>query len=158
MKSGGRSATQIRTLSSFLVIISLPKDSWFQAPEILFPFRSFSISQDQVAEALSQFQIKRQKNIHVIVFAQRWKALLEENPFLSAKEIAEHQGLSDSRVREIIRLNKLEPSIQAFLENLRNPQQIRFFGYTKLAYLTKLSHSEQVIEFEKIRVMSRVSN
>ncbi len=86
-----------------------------------------------MAEALSQFQIKRQKNIHAIAFTPKWKALLEENPFLSAKEITEYQGLSDSRIRSIIRLTKLEPSIQEFLKDLRDPRDIRFFGGTKLA-------------------------
>jgi hypothetical protein len=69
---------------------------------------------------------------HVIHKAIKWKKMLEDGKVNSLREIARKEGLSRTRVTQIMNLLKLPAKVQKFLVDLNNPKEIRRHSERKL--------------------------
>ena len=62
---------------------------------------------------------------HVIHKAIKWKKMLEDGKVNSLSEIARKEGLSRTRITQIMNLLKLPAKVQKFLADLNDPKEIR---------------------------------
>ena len=85
-----------------------------------------------------------------IVVALHWRQILDANPVLRAKDLAENEGLKRARVDQILRLTKLDSDVLEALQDMPKEQLNKEFSEPKLRKLVPLSHEEQIKVFSKM--------
>ena len=83
---------------------------------------------------------------HPIRLSAHWRDLLKTQESLSPLDIADSQGITCSRVRQILRLEKLAPEIRNTLLEM-DDEKLRGFGEKRLRSLIPLKKREQARRF-----------
>ena len=69
--------------------------------------------------------------------------VLDTNPVLSAKNIAENEGIKRPRIDQILRLTGLNPDVLESLKSMPSKRLNKDFSEPKLRKLVPLPHQEQ---------------
>jgi DNA invertase Pin-like site-specific DNA recombinase len=83
--------------------------------------------------------------------AMRWQAELQENPDLSVRALARHDGVSAALVCLHLKLLQLPAEVVAFVQRLDTPAALRLFSFRKLTAMSKCGPKEQLERFKIIR-------
>lgn len=81
--------------------------------------------------------------------------MMNANPSLTTREIADDQGVTPGRVRQILRLSSLAPEILGELDSML-PEELRSFGENKLRFLVPLDPADQIVEFQWLKSQHRL--
>lgn len=88
---------------------------------------------------------------HPIVRARKWHQMLQTGEVTSRSELAKRMKLTPGAITRILKLIELEPSIQAYLAELKSATAILHFGYHPLGALVRLRPEEQRMAFDRMR-------
>jgi hypothetical protein len=112
LKTGGEAHPKIRTKWVQKFEVSVPSGGWNGGVEVLEPFKenqkaSWGVSPESV------FVIDRKQ--HLLHTAMRWQAYMAETRMVPSSVIAFHAGVSPGRVRQILKLNRLDQDLKAHI-------------------------------------------
>lgn len=144
--NGGASVTGMRTWIEMKLLSGVPHDQWKGSPFLVWPFKVFVPKTDLGLPSRDQ---TRRKN-HPIFLALHWRQLLDSNPALATGDIAENQGISASRIRQILRLSTLAPEIVDTLKSMKASELSRF-AETRLRGLIPLPKGQQIDRFREMQ-------
>ena len=85
---------------------------------------------------------------HIIHLALSWRNAMEVGLVGSCAEIGQRVGLSDGRVRQIVRLANLHPKIVVFLQALKSKAALNAFPERRLRTISPLPLGQQVNAFQ----------
>ena len=129
------------------MIVGVPHGRWNSNPYLAWPFSAFVPKADLIEHPTG---LERGKT-HPLFLALHWRQILDTSPVLSAKDIAENQGLKRARIDQILRLAKLAPEVVEALQELPDNVLRRDYSEPKLRKLVPLPKGEQIKRFESMR-------
>jgi len=135
----------MRTWIDYPTEVGVPRDHWKSNPFLIWPFAAFV---PETSLGLPSREQTSRKG-HPIFLAICWRELLDSSPALTTREIADDQGISTSRVRQILRLSTLAPGIISELQSMSS-KQLKRFGETRLRHLVPLSPGDQIRKFNDL--------
>ncbi len=124
----------------------MPHDQWKSNPYVVRPFEAFVPPRDLGLPPRS----KTKRRSHPVYLSIRWRELLDANPALTTANLAEDQGVSPGRIRQILRLSSLAPEITAELQEMPS-DRLKYFGEARLRKLIPLPLKEQIKRFEEMK-------
>ena len=137
----------MRTWIDLSLLTGVPNGQWKGNPFLVWPFPAFL---PKVQIGLSpRVQTRRKK--HPLSLALQWRELLDSDPVLTTREIAIDQGITPSRVRQILRLSTLAPEIIEALSSMSGAG-FTTFGEARLRSLVPLPRDQQI---ERFRVLQQ---
>ena len=136
-------ANKERTWIDLGVIVGVPHGRWNSNPYLAWPFSAFVPKADPITR---QDGAERGKT-HPLFLALHWRQILDANPVLSAKDIAENEGLKRARIDQILRLTRLAPEVLEALKRMPGKRLKKDFSEPKLRRLIPLGREEQVTAF-----------
>lgn len=83
--------------------------------------------------------------------ALRWRRILEEQPWLKQKEIADNEGITQGLISRYLRLTELPNEIIDFVLSLESEEDRRYFSERKLRTVVVAPDSEKLAVFYDIR-------
>jgi len=128
----------MRTWVEISAFIGVPQGLWTGRPFVAWPIQIFREG--------SVLDFSVEAGIHPVGLAHQWRTMLAENPSLTPGEIARNQGFTPSRIRQILRLDSLDPTIRDTILEME-PQLARRFGEKRLLCLIPLGRAEQRAKF-----------
>ena len=134
---------KLRTLAALPCLIGVVRDSWNQGILAVHPVRR--TWGDYTENTFLMDSCPEEK--HIIHPALNWRKALQAGLVDSCDEIGQHVGLSDGRVRQIVRLAGLHPKIVRFLYALRGKVALKAFSEHRLRTISPLSQGQQVNAF-----------
>ncbi|MCH1505275.1 MAG: hypothetical protein L7V86_16955 [Verrucomicrobiales bacterium] len=143
---GGAGATQLRTWIDLRLLAGVPHDQWRSSSFLVWPFLAF-VPKAQMG-LRSRDQTRRKS--HPLNLALEWREVLDSNPVLTTREIADDQGITPSRVRQILRLSTLAPVIIDELTSM-NATRLAHFGEARLRKLVPLPTEDQIERFRELQ-------
>lgn len=99
-------------------------NNWETGNMVVHPFR---LGEAIIEQSKKQHSFRILKGKHLLETALDWKAKIELNPSLKTTYIYGHVGVSDGRVRQILRLAKLHENIQTEILSLPPPESEKAF-------------------------------
>lgn len=144
--------TLTRTRFELKAVVGLPDSRWRGEAFVVEPFECPKEFTKKLGQSNRKSSGIVQTNHHPIWQAMAWAERMAETPGLTISQIAEEEGFSASRARQISRLMRLMPEIRKFLCGLTDGCEARFFNEKKLRRLTKLEAKDQRREFEKLKL------
>ena len=111
---------------------------------VVHPFR---LGEAVIKQSKKQHSFRILKGKHLLETALDWKAKIELTPSLKTTYISERVGISDGRVRQILRLAKLHKNIQAEILSLPPQKAKKRFPEILLRQWTPLSPKKQLALF-----------
>ena len=144
-ESGGQGATGMRTWMGLELLAGVPHDRWRSHPYLVWPIAAF------VPEVDIELTPREQSvhSEHPVSLALKWRHLLDSEPSLTPATIARTQGISPSRIRQILRLATLAPEILETLQAMSS-SELKKLGETRLRPLVPLSRDEQLKSFNEL--------
>jgi hypothetical protein len=92
---------------------------------------------------------------HIIHKAIEWKRMLDQGIAGSLSELAREEGISRTRVTQILNLLKLPSEIRENLANQTNHKFIRFFTERRLRKIATIRHPRrQIRKFQDMKNMT----
>lgn len=140
-------ASLIRTRMTQYLIAGTVSHAWENDTFIAHPFRLGEIF---LRPHNSIISFKVLKSRHLLETAIDWRKKRQSSPCVQTAYIAKEAGLSTGRVRQILRLNKLHPKIQAEILSLPPKKAKSRFNERVLRQLVPLSTERQLSQFERI--------
>lgn len=135
----------MRTWFEICLISGVPNDSWKQGPFVVAPFAALLPKMDSAEDELEQTA----EGVHPFRRAIIWRRVLDQNPAMTTRFIAEHQGITPGRVRQILRLAGLAPKIIEWMAAADN-ETLSYFGEARLRSLVPLSPTMQIKQFNEL--------
>lgn len=148
-RAHGETQTQRRSISIRGLTLDARVDfSNAQRGEItvVAPFRQVLRIQERVRTVPKPKPIPE----HPIIRAQKWHQMLQSGEVATRSALAKRMKLTPGAITRILKLIELEPSIQAYLAELKTPTAILHFGYHPLGALVRLRPEEQRMAFERL--------
>lgn len=130
-------------MSQFLVVGTV-LNNWEISAMIVHPFRLGEAVIEQSKKQLT-FHIFKRK--HLLETALDWKAKIDANLSIQTASISEMAGITDSRVRQILRLTKLHQDIQKAILALSPNEAKKCFPEKLLRTWTPLPIEDQLSQF-----------
>lgn len=131
-------------MSQFLVVGTV-LNNWEDGNIVVHPFR---LGEAVIMESKKQQTFRILKGKHLLETALDWKAKMALNRSVQTGYISECAGVSDGRVRQILRLAKLHENIQAEILSLPPQKAKKRFPEKLLRQWTPLSPENQLAQFE----------
>ena len=128
------------------MIVGVPHGRWNSNPYLAWPFSAFVPKADLITRPNG---LERGKT-HPLFLALHWRQILDSNPVLSAKDIADNEGLKRARIDQVLRLTKLAPEILEVLCKMPVDQLKRDFSEPRLRKLIPLRPEEQQLIFSSM--------
>ena len=129
------------------LIVGVPFGRWHSNPYLAWPFSAFAPKADLFSKPCGL----QRGETHPVFLALHWRNLLDSNPVLGAKDIAENEGLTRARVDQVLRLTKLDQEILDALQQMPEGTLKRAFSEPKLRKLVPLPRHEQIAGFRSLR-------
>lgn len=114
-----------------------------------FAVHPFKLDERRLEASTGRVKFTIYKKRHILATALKWKQQLEDNPHLAAQDIASQIGVSAARVRQILRLAKLNPGIQEYILSLPEKEASRHFSEHILRKFVVLKPEEQFTRFSQ---------
>ena len=111
----------------------------------------FTLSKEALQKAKRQKRFRITGRKHLLATAIEWKAILAENPHVSSADIAKEVGITAGRVRQILRVTKLHPELQADILSLSKRAARKSYPEVILRQLTVLPVDQQLERYAAIR-------
>jgi site-specific DNA recombinase len=143
--TAGARGTKLRTFAPISCLVGVVRDTWKDGTELAHPIRRKWRDEPPAMELL----LACPPGKHLIHLSQNWRQALETGLVASSTEIAEKCGLTSGRVRQIVRLSGLDPTITEFLAALNGKKALRGFSEPSVRRLVGLPREMQVHRFEK---------
>ncbi len=140
---GGPQGMKLRTFSLLPCWIGVVRDAWSQGTLVVHPVRQNLEYYNEDTFIMES----RPKEKHVIHLALNWREALKAGLVGSCAEIGQRVGLSDGRVRQIVRMADLHPEIVAFLQSLRSESELKAFPERRLRSLSPFPMDRQLDAF-----------
>lgn len=136
----------MRTWIGLRLLAGVPHNRWKANPFLVWPFAAF------VPKAVLKLSSRDQtgRNSHPLHLALQWRELLQSNTVLTTRDIAIDQGMTPSRVRQILRLSTLAPEIRDALGSMSG-ERLATLGEARLRRLVPLPWDEQIEGFREMR-------
>ena len=134
---------ELRTLTALPCLIGVVRDSWNQGILGVHPVRQ---TWGGYTERTSLMESCPEEK-HIIHLALNWRGALKAGLVDSCTEIGQRVGLSDGRVRQIVRQANLHSEIVAFLQSLRGKPAVRAFSEHRLRTILPMPLGQQVNAF-----------
>ena len=89
---------------------------------------------------------------HPIHMAFRWQRMLEQDEKLTMRRIARKEGISSTRVYQVMNFLKMPEDVQAYLKSTRDRREAKYLNEKRLRHLfLDLEGDEQKLEaFQKV--------
>lgn len=134
-------------MSQFLVVGTV-LNNWETGNMVVHPF--------QLGEAVIEQSKKQQafrifKRKHLLETALDWRVKIAANPSIQTASISEGAGVTDGRVRQILRLTKLHQEIQGAILALPPIEAKKRFPEKLLRAWTPLGLEEQLNQFGALK-------
>jgi len=101
---------------------------------------------------LQQFLLSKKKTFNAFQKAKHYQKLLQRKVVNSRAELARKQGLTRTRIWQVLSLLKLAPEIQEFLGNITDESLLYFFTERQLRKIAAINDfGVQVKKFEKLK-------
>ena len=136
---------KLRTLTSLPCIIGVVRDCWHLGSFSVFPLRRSWGNSPPNTFLMETCPDDR----HIILLSRNWANALKQGLVVSCDEIGARFGLSGGRVRQIVRLSKLHPTITTFLAGLRGKENLKHFSEHRLRDVIALPRDQQVKRFQE---------
>lgn len=114
-----------------------------------FAVHPFKLDECRLEGSSGRVKFTLYKKRHILATTLQWRKQLDENPHLGTRDIASQIGVSVIRIRQILRLSKLHPSIQAYILSLPGKEASPGFSEHALRELVALQPEEQLIRFRQ---------
>ena len=128
------------------MIVGVPHGRWNSNPYLAWPFSAFVPNVDLITRPDGAERGKT----HPLFLALHWRQILDANPVLSAKDIAENEGLKRARIDQILRLTRLNPDVLESLQGMPSKRLNKDFSEPKLRKLIPLPPQEQTEVFSEM--------
>jgi len=114
-----------------------------------FAVHPFKLDECRLEASSGRVKFTLYKKRHILATTLQWRKQLDDNPHLGTRDIASQIGVTAIRIRQILRLSKLHPSIQAHILSLPGKEASRGFSEHALRELVALQPEEQLIRFRQ---------
>lgn len=94
---------------------------------------------------------KPRPSLHAIHQAMVWHQKIALRPEMSARKLADEEGVVVTSITRHLHLLKLTSHIQEFLQGLHDAKAVRFFSLRKLELISRLGADEQVRAFRLLQ-------
>lgn len=136
---------KLRTFAPISCLVGVVRDTWKDGTELAHPVRRKWRDDPPPMELL----LSCPPGKHLIHLSQNWSEALKSGLVGSSTEIAEKVGFTSGRVRQIVRLSRLDPTITEFLFALNGKEALQGFSETSIRRLIGLPREMQVSSFER---------
>jgi len=110
----GPSTTLGASRMNQLMIAGTLSNDWADGAMVVHPF---TLGEPVIRKTKQVVRFKILKGKHLLETAMDWQAKIDANPHIQKADIARDVGVTARRVRQIMRLLKLHPDIQAEILN-----------------------------------------
>ena len=95
---------------------------------------------------------KRQRIKHPIHMAFRWQRMLEQDEELTMRRIARREGISSTRVYQVMNFLKMPEDVQAYLRSTRDRREAKYLNEKRLRhlFLDMETEEEKIEAFEEV--------
>ncbi len=114
-----------------------------------FAVHPFKLDERRLEASAGRVKFTLYKKRHILATALQWRRQLDDNPHLGTRDIATQIGVTVIRIRQILRLAKLHPSIQEHILSMPCKQANRSFSEHALRELVVLQPEEQLSRFNQ---------
>ena len=136
---------KLRTLSTIPCLIGVIQDTWKHGTRAVYPVKmAWPTGPDKLVLLRACEEGK-----HIIHLALNWAEALRSGLVSSCAEIGDRVGLSNGRVRQIVRLARLNPEIGLRLRALDRSDSLVWVSENRLRRLIPLPWEDQLRQFEE---------
>lgn len=114
-----------------------------------FAVHPFKLDERRLEASAGRVKFTLYKKRHILATALHWRQQLDDNPHLGTRDIATQIRVTVIRIRQILRLAKLHPTIQEHILSLPYKQANRSFSEHALRELVALTREEQLSRFSQ---------
>ena len=118
---------------------------------ILAPFHHRVTTRSPTTEKKKSPRVQTRPSLHPIHRAMAWQQKIVLKPELSARKLAENEGVIITSVTRHLSLLKLAAPIQEFLRQIHDPRAVHFFSLRKLGPISTFSKEKQLEAFSLLQ-------
>jgi hypothetical protein len=94
----------------------------------------------------------RKPAVNIFLKAKHYQKLIKQGVVNNQAELAKREGLTRTRMTQILNLLKLAPEIQKYLKDLKDETEIRFFTERRLRQIVRIkAYKTQMKKFQELK-------